>query len=75
MLASVLQLSLAHERTRRYCFYDHVVSVRLMPLARIVRWTRELRLSAGLEAHEVLPGSDAPNNERIIKNFKKHLYY
>jgi hypothetical protein len=29
----------------RYCFYDHIVSVRLMPLERMVRWTRELRSS------------------------------
>ena len=42
---------------RRYCFYDHVVSVRLMPLSRIVRWTRELRVSAGLEAHDVRLGA------------------
>ncbi len=35
-----------------------------MPLARIVRWTRELRLSAGLEAHQVLPSSDVPHLQR-----------
>ena len=60
-------------RNHRYCFYDHVVSVRLMPLARIVRWTRELRLSAGLEAHEVLPSSDLPSHLERLPSF--HMLY
>lgn len=30
----------------RYGFYDHLVSMRLMPLSRIVRWTSRLFASS-----------------------------
>ena len=42
---------------RRYNFYDHKVSVRLMPLERMVRWTKELRTGLATQGasavHEV----------------------